>query len=84
MSEQQTATRWTRKRWDEYLDQVRDTMVVPDLDIRSRARTVLPTVTYVCPFCLHMQSGMDIVQPEGSAEFTATWRDCGHSVAVEA
>ena len=77
-------TPWSRQTWDNYIEQVRDSISEPDITIDSSWRTTLPRIPFVCPFCLHMQSGMEIAQPEGSASFTATWKDCGHAVTVEA
>lgn len=82
MSQQVTAE-WTRQVWDMYVEQVRDGISEPDISIDSSWRTTLPRITFVCPFCLRMQSGMEIVQAEGAESFTATWRDCQHAVTVD-
>ncbi|RSR98036.1 hypothetical protein EF913_28310 [Streptomyces sp. WAC04189] len=78
----QPATPWTRQQWDQYLEETRDNIDYPDIDPCVPLRLTAPLITYVCPFCLRTQPSMDLVLPENTGTFTATWRDCGHRVSV--
>lgn len=80
---QQVAARWTRKAWDLYVEQVGDTIAEPEVGTICAPPQQLPVLTFVCPFCLQMQSGMDLTQQEGAEAFTATWRECRHAVSVD-
>lgn len=80
---QQVAARWTRKAWDLYVEQVAGSVTEPEVGGLLAPPQRLPIVTFVCPFCLQMQSGMDLAQEVGSDAFTARWRECQHAVSVD-
>jgi hypothetical protein len=79
-----TAARWTRETWDQYVEQVRDTMPTPEISHRTPDMLRVPSVVYACPICLHDQPGITIETPEDGKGFTATWHECGHAVTVDA
>ncbi|MFF9118225.1 hypothetical protein ACF09Y_21945 [Streptomyces massasporeus] len=80
---EQVAARWTRRTWDQYVEQVGDSISEPEISVLTLERTWAPRLTIVCPFCLRMQSEMTVVQAEGGESFTVTWRECQHAVSVE-
>ncbi|MGN7137254.1 hypothetical protein [Streptomyces pseudogriseolus] len=79
---EQTVTQWTRPQWDQYIQQVNDSVTYLEISSHQPLRPTFPTITYTCPVCLYTQSGIDLVQSENGETFTATWRDCEHRVSV--
>ncbi|MBL3664563.1 hypothetical protein JL475_00685 [Streptomyces sp. M2CJ-2] len=83
MSEQAAAT-WPRKAWDQYMEQVRDSIPEPDITPWACERPFVRTARYTCPFCLRDADELRVVASEDGDTFTATWKDCGHSASVAA
>ncbi|MFM9703571.1 hypothetical protein [Streptomyces galilaeus] len=73
---------WTSEQWEQYAEQVRDSMPTPDISSSPlRCPDLLPTY-YACPFCLRDSAALWIEKPKGGDDFTATWQVCGHRVLV--
>ncbi|MFF5801607.1 hypothetical protein [Streptomyces albogriseolus] len=81
MSEQ-TAVRWTRGAWDDYVEQVRETLSDPEFSPYREQPLMPPAIMYVCPLCHRAAAILNITRRQGVDSFTATWKDCGHTVSV--
>lgn len=79
---EETTPWWTPEQWEQYAEQVRDSMPTPDISPRPLRRPDLFPTYYACPFCLRDSATLYIEKLEGGEDFTATWKGCGHRVLV--
>ena len=77
-----TTVRWTSRQWDEYLEQVRESMPTPEISPVVLAAPIVTPTFFACPICLRDSTSLRMEQAEGGEDATVTWNVCAHRVLV--
>lgn len=81
---QQTVAWWAKKQWDDYTEQVRDGLPMPEVSATPLQQYDPAPIYYPCPRCLRDSTTLTIELSDKGTDFAATWVACGHRVSVPA